>query len=472
MDLPLPQRPRGSTLQDWLSVELRRAILSGRLARGSRLPASRDLAAQYRIARGTVVSVYEQLRAEGYLTSRVGSATRVNDHLPEDQLPLPERVLTAIPSSSREPAANAPRPFRADLPAIDHFPFKLWSRLLSRFNRRADPEIHAGGDIAGYLPLRRSIADYLSAARGVTTDPEQVVIVSGVQQALDTLARLLAGPGEEVVVEDPAYFGAISAFSRSGSRIVPVPVDDEGLRIGDIDPRSAVPRLAYVTPGHQFATGVALSASRRLELLAWAARSGAYIVEDDYDSEFRFSGRPLPALKSLDSEDRVVLLGTFNKSLFPALRLGYMVLPEALRDAVLRFRREVDRPSPGPTQAALAELIDGGHFSRHLRRTRLIYAERLGALRDSVQRHLDGVLELPPIEAGLCTPAYFPTKLDSAEGERRARAADLEVRGLHRFCLERSDLRGLLLGFACLGESQIEDGVQALATALTCKLPG
>jgi GntR family transcriptional regulator/MocR family aminotransferase len=422
------------------------------------------------VARGTVVSVYEQLRGEGYLTARVGSGTRVNDRLPDDQLPLPEKVIAhrrAEPSASQ----HAARPFRADIPAIEHFPFKTWSRLLARYSWRAEHEIHAGAHIAGYLPLRRAVVSYLAAARGVIADPQQVVIVSGVQQALDTLARVVAGPDAEVAVEDPAYFGAISAFSRSGVRIVPIPVDDEGLLVSEASRRSASPRLIYATPGHQFATGVALSARRRLQLLAWAERRGAYIVEDDYDSEFRFSGRPIPALKSIDAEDRVIHLGTFNKSMFPALRLGFMVLPDALLDKVLEFRRDVDRPPPGLAQAALAEFIDAGHFSRHLRRTRVLYAGRLTALRESLQRHLGGLVRIPSIEAGLLTPAYFETQLRSAEGERLARAAGLHVHGLHRVCLERSDLQGLLLGFACLEETQIEEGVQSLAQALSEKRP-
>ena len=470
MDLPLAPRPSGSSLQEWLGSEIRRAILEGRLVRGSRLPASRDLAAQYEVARGTVVSVYEQLRSEGYLTARVGSGTRVNDRLPEDQLPLPERVLAHRPVEPRS-GDLAARPFRLDIPAIEHFPWKTWSRLVARYSWRADPEIHAAADIAGYLPLRRAVVSYLAAARGVIADPRQVVIVSGVQQALDTLARVLAGPDVEVVVEDPAYFGALSAFSRAGARIVPVPVDDEGLLVSEVSRRAASPRLVYATPGHQFATGVALSARRRLELLAWAEKCGAYVVEDDYDSEFRFSGRPIPALKSLDAEDRVIHLGTFNKSLFPALRLGFMVLPDALHDRVLELRGDIDRPPPGLAQAALAEFIDAGHFSRHLRRTRVLYAGRLAALRDSLRRHLSGLLRVPSIEAGLLTPAYFETRLRSVEGERRARAEGLQVSGLHRVCIERGDLQGLLLGFACLDETQIEEGVRSLAHALVEKRP-
>ena len=474
LDLPLQKRPGGSTLQGWLGSEIRRAILDGRLPRGSLLPASRDLAAQYEVARGTVVSVYEQLRSEGYLTARVGSGTRVSQRLPEDQLPLPEKVVTTRPAErSSGGGHSAPRPFRADIPAIDHFPFKVWSRLLGRHSWRADPDIHAGIDIAGYFPLRRAIASYLATARGFVADPRQVVIVSGVQQALDTLARAVtaARPHAEVVVEDPAYHGAISAFSRSGARIVPAPVDDEGLQVGEARRRSASPSLVYTTPGHQFATGVALSARRRLNLLAWASQSDAYVIEDDYDSEFRFSGRPIPALKSLDAEDRVVHLGTFNKTLFPALRLGFMVLPHELRDTVLQLRRDVDRPPPGLAQAALAEFIEEGHFSRHLRRTRHLYATRLEGFRESLQRHLGGLLRVPAIAAGLCTPAYFESEYSSAEGERLARAAGLRVTGLHRFCLERDDLQGLLLGFACLDEKQIDEGVQVLARALLEKRP-
>ncbi len=464
MDLTLPPRPEGRTLQDWLSSEIRGAVLSGRLPRGSALPASRDLAAQYEMARGTVVSVYEQLCAEGYLVARVGSGTRVSEHLPEDSLPLPEKVRARRAPPSRPEQGR--RLFRADLPEISHFPFKVWSKLQARFSETARPDVHADADIAGSFRLRVAVAEYLSVARGVVADPEQIVIVSGVQQAMDTVARVVAGRGADIVVEDPAYFGAVSAFARCGARVVPIPVDDEGLVVAEGERRAPGARLVYVTPGHQFATAVSLSASRRLRLLAWAESAGGYVVEDDYDSEFRFSGRPIPALKGLDSKDRVIHLGTFNKSTFPTLRLGYMVLPDALLGDVLQFRRDVDRPPPGIAQAVLAEFIAEGHFSRHLRRTRQLYAARLSALRGAVDRHLGGVLRVPEIEAGLCTPGYFEEGLTSREGERRARAGGLRLYGLHRFCLERTDLHGLMLGFASMDEAEIEEGVRALAETL------
>ena len=463
-ELPLAPREPDQSLHEWLYAELRRAILDGRLERGRKLPATRDLARQYGLSRGVVVKVYEQMRAEGYLASRTGSGTRVHSRLPEDLLPPPPRQ--AAPRSDRdELVERSARPFHPNRPALTHFPVETWARIASRRLRRMTSAMLAGGNPAGYRPLREAVAAYLGSSRGVRCSPDQVVVTSGVQQGLDLTARLVGGPGRRAWIEDPGYFGAVDAFRHAGSEIVGVHVDEQGL---DVDAgRRLAPdaAAAYVTPGHHFGLGVTMSAARRMELLAWARQAGAWIVEDDYDSEYRFSGRPVPALQGLDSTGSVIHLGTFNKTLFPALRLGYAVLPEALLDAFLRLRFELDRYPPAVSQAVLAEFIAEGHFGRHVRRMRELYAERLEILRDSADRYLRGAVELPGVQAGLFVTARLRNGMTSEEAQRRAERNGVTAFGVHPFRITRRDLEGVQLGFAGYSPEEIRTGVLRLASA-------
>lgn len=478
IELTLRPRALGQGVQSWLYAEIRAAILDGRVRRGKRLPATRTLARTYGISRGSVVAVFEQLKAEGYLSPQVGSGTRVSEQLPDDLLEV-SRTRTSSTAVSKgdhtlrigagEPSlqhSSAPRPFHPGLPALREFPIELWSRLLGRRHRNAHAGLLASGDPAGFRPLRAAIADYLGAARGVATDADHVVVTSGIQQGLDLVARLLLGPGVPVWVEDPAYFGTVSTFRRSGAAIVPVPVDGNGLDVALGRARCPSARLAYVTPGHQFALGVTMSAQRRLELLAWAHEQNGYVAEDDYDGEYRFSGRPIPALHGLDRQDRVLYLGTFNKTLFPSLRLGYLVVPDALLDGLSALLADIDRGPPVLPQAALCDFMAQGLFTRHLRRMRSLYAERLDALRRSVDRYLGGALELPDIAAGLCIPGFLVQGMRSRRAEELARARGLQAFGLHSFYLERREPAGLLLGFAAFDAGEIDRAAHELAAAL------
>ncbi len=467
-ELVLGPRPAGVTLSRWLYDEIRAAILDGRLPGGSRLPATRDLASLYGVSRRTAVTAFEQLASEGYLTGKVGSGTRVNETLPDDLLNVrsprrrrAERLAPAAPGE-RRPA----RPFRAIEPALLEFPVELWARVASRRMRRLSPSLLAGGGPAGLLPLREAIAGYLGASRGVKCEPAQITIVSGVQQAVDLLARLLVRPGEPVWIEDPGYIGTIAAFRNVGARIVAVRVDCDGLDVAAGRKASPAARLAYVTPAHQFPLGVTMSLDRRFLLLKWARESGARIIEDDYDSEFRFLGRPIPALQGLDRSDSVIYTGTFNKVLFPGLRLAYVVLPPDLVDPFLALRFTADRYPPGISQAVLCDFIVEGHFGRHLRRMREMYAERLGLLQENARCYLAGVVELPPIQAGLNTPAYLVNGMSSVEAQARAADRGIETAALDVFALKRRDLRGLLLGFAAFDAREIKRGVLTLAEAL------
>lgn len=301
-----------------------------------------------------------------------------------------------------------PRAFRPDVLALDEFPVALWSRLVGRRWRAATVAQLDYADPAGHGPLREAIASYLGAARGVRCAPAQVLITSGSQQGIDLAARALLNPGDPVWVEEPGYRGAKAALSAAGVSLHPVPVDDEGLRVDAGAAACPRARMAYVTPSHQYPTGATMSLARRLALLDWARRAGAWIVEDDYDSEYRYAGRPLPALQGLDTSGRVVYVGTFSKVLFPALRLGYVVAPDALIDAFARMQALVNRQIPTLDQAVLADFILDGHFARHIRRMRQLYAARQAALVEAVRRDLGDVIEVRSAEAGLHVVGWLP----------------------------------------------------------------
>jgi GntR family transcriptional regulator/MocR family aminotransferase len=460
------EAPRdGESRSKWLYKELRGAILSGRLRRGAQIPASRDMALQYGLSRGTVVTVFEQLMAEGYLEGRRGAGTFVSERMPDDLQP---------PAASKKPAAGAikslarfapgpPRAFRVNEPALDHFPMGLWARIGSRRLHRASRLLLASGDPRGYPPLREAIARYLGASRGVHCEADQVVVLSGTQQGLDLLARLVLKSGDTVWMENPGYPGAFAAFRNAGARLIPVSIDERGLNPADGVRRDPRAKLLYTTPAHQFPLGMALPLDRRLELLDRARRMKALVIEDDYDSEFRYEGRPLPALQGLDAGNTVVFLGSFNKALFPSLRIGYAVLPPNLVESFAELRFHADRYTPQLDQAILCDFITEGHFTRHLRRMRALYESRLHALREAIKRRLDGVMSIPDIGAGLQTTAIFSAKTDSAKVEAAAAALGLETIGLHRFCLQRIQTSGLMLGFAAIDEREIGRGVNVLA---------
>jgi GntR family transcriptional regulator/MocR family aminotransferase len=471
--LVLSPRTQGTTLTQWLYAELRGAILDGRLRRGAAVPPTRSLAAAYGVSRRVVVNVFDQLREEGYLEARVGSGTRVSENVPEDYL------LNAAPSArkkQRTPGAPASgaldtrtdrpvRAFNAFVPALTEFPIDLWTRLTGRCVRQASVNSLAGGDPAGALALREAIAEYLGTWRGVACKAEQVVITSGTQQALDLIARLVVRPHDKVCVEDPGYLDAIDIFRLAGAKIVGVPVDEHGIDpdIGRTRCRDA--RAIYVTPAHQFPLASTLRLDRRLGLLRWAREQHAVIVEDDYDSEFRFSGRPIPPIRGLAGADDVFLLGTFSKTLFPALRLGYIVVPDAWREPMVKLRRRIERYPPALPQAVLALFLSEGHFARHMRRMRELYGTRLACLRANVERHLHGVLKLTDMESGLNAPAILLNGMTSDEASTRARKRELEVWPLSRYCISRDDVHGLLLGFAAFNEREIRKGVIELARA-------
>jgi GntR family transcriptional regulator/MocR family aminotransferase len=417
-----------------------------------------------------VIGAFEQLQIAGYLRGKIGAGTWVSDDLFARlhrglRKPLVAEGTTPSPLDGlvfTQPA----RPFRYHEPPLDEFPMSVWARIAGRSLRRMSPALLSGCDRGGYVRLRELVAEYLGLSRAVTCTPDRIVIVSGVQQGLDFLARLLLKPGDAVCIEDPGYFGAAIAFRNARARIVPVPVDEEGISVAKGRRLAPRPKLIYVTPSHQFPLGMTMSADRRRALLEWAQEAGAFIVEDDYDSEYRFEGRPVPTLQTLDPNNRVVLAGTFNKLLFPALRLGYIVAPETLMDSLLALRCGVEWQSVGLNQVVLSEFIAEGHLVRHIRRMRDLYGRRLVALQEAVRRYLGGLVETPKVQAGLYTVGLLRNGMSSHQAEAAAAARNIESIGIDRFTLQRTDIQGIMLGFAAFDESRLRRGVAELARAL------
>lgn len=476
-ELTLNNRPEHQTLTNWVYTQLRAALSEGRLRPETRLPASRDFARQHGLSRGTVVNVFERLQAEGYVSSRVGSGTWVNRVEPPDPVRAPTSkppaYIRRVNSAYVRPkpwqgltAIQGVRPFSMRTPALDEFPAELWGRLAARRARRLQSLLQSDDDGRGYQPLRQAIADYLGSSRGVRCAADQIIIVSGVQQALDMLARLLLKPGDPIWMEDPGYFGATIAFNSVGARMIPVPVDGEGLSVSIGRKTCRQAKGAYVTPGHQFPLGMTMPLQRRLSILNWASRSGAFIIEDDYDSEYRFGGPPVPALQSLDRHSNVVFIGSFNKLLFPTLRIGYVVLPPPLADLFLAFRYRSDFHNLCADQAVLCDFIVDGHLGRHLRRMRDLYARRLSALIDGGRRYLNGLLEISDVRAGLYTAAFLQNGLTSRQAEKAAAMQGVEVIATDRYTLKAPDPKALLLGFAAFDENAIRTGLIRLAAAL------
>jgi GntR family transcriptional regulator/MocR family aminotransferase len=492
--------PTSRSLQQRVYDRLRRDILDGRLGSGERLPSSRALARSLRVSRTTIVLAYDQLIAEGYLEARPASGTFVSRVLPEgvrgeaptevgarqgdggpptevggigtrEMLPLSrwgERLLDAGRAAPLASAIALGFDFRPGRPDWSAFPRGLWRRLAARRWAAASDELATYGEPAGYRPLREAIAGHLGRSRGVRCDPDQVVVVNGSQQAADLLARVWLDPGDAAAVEEPGYPEAALALRAYGVYVLPTPVDGDGLVVEAL-PRAdqpQAPRLVYVTPSHQFPTGTVLSLRRRLALLEWAAARGALVVEDDYDSEFRYEGRPLESLQGLDAAGLVAYVGSFSTALFPPLRVGYAVLPTRLVEPFVAAKWLADRQTATIDQQVLADFIAGGHFARHLRRMGRLYRARRDVLLAALDEHLAGAIEPGGAGAGLHLVAWLRAGLDEAAVAAAAAAAGVGVYPVGRFRLGAPGRPGLLLGYAALEERQIEAGVRRLAESL------
>ena len=474
---PRTQTPVYRQLYDWF----RRAITDGHLRSGQRLPSSRSLALELKISRIPVTNAYDQLQAEGYLETFIGAGTCVARSIPEDTLSSPRRKAkkgsrVAAEKSTRrtshrglalielptQPWLNIVGAFRVSLPALDHFPIGIWSRLVAHHSRNPTTEIMAYGDAMGYLPLREAIAEYLGAFRGVRCDASQIMVTTGSQQGLQLSAQVLLDPGDRVWIEEPGYPSARQAFTAAGAQLVPVPVDHEGMNIADAIRRGNTARAVYITPSHQYPLGTVMSASRRMLLLNWAVRTCAWIIEDDYDSEYQFGSRPIAALQGLDTDARVIYVGTFSKVMFPALRVGYLVVPTDLVPAFSAARDAADVFSATLYQAVLRDFIREGHFARHIRRMRMLYAERRTALIEAIDLYMEGALKVIGAEAGMHLVALLSPGSDDAAVSKKAAEKGISATPLSSCYLNAPAKSGLILGYAGAASHYIHDGVRKL----------
>src|ERR1700755_395523 len=482
-DLVLGPRKSNQEMWRWLYTELRSAIIDGRLKSGARLPSTRNLAVQYGVARSTVVAAFQQLQAEGFVSSEVSAGTFVVP-APEWEMTSPtkqrtsrqvisratiaKRAQSLLKTTSLLPASHSVgKAFRGHEPAIDLFPIELWARVAARVYRKAPRSLYGNGDAGGYPPLRRAIAEYVGHSRGVRCSAEQIIVTSGAQQALDLLPRVLLDPGDEVWMEDPGYPGASQAFENAGASVIPIPVDGDGIDVARGINSSPAARAVYVTPANQFPLGIVMSAERRVELLSWAARAGAWIIEDEYDAEYRYSGKPIASLHSLDNSGSVIYVGTFTKMLFNALRIGFIVVPERLVKALRIARSFIDRHAPTLDQAVLTEFINEGHFGRHVRKMRQIYSERSQLLAKEANKRLSGLLDVEHAQSGMSTVAWIKTPITEMALARRAGQVGLEVFPISSCVNKYEQKPALMLGFAGCSASEIKRGVSVLEAILS-----
>ncbi len=491
-------------LSEWLAAQLdkesaepayrqllqlmQQAILTGRLAPGTKLPSSRTLAGDLGVARNTVLHVYDQLSAEGYVISTTGSGTYVADTRPDSAA-----VSTAAPAATdddnEEDDANGASPrgdmsmrgqrlidgagvsakqwgaFMPGVPDVAEFPARTWSRLQARLWKSANHGLLTYAPGGGYRPLRRALSDYLRVARSVRCTPDQIIITTGIHQSIDLAVRLLADVGDTAWVEEPCYWGARSVLQSSGLKLAPIPVDDEGLNPREQDLRDP-PRIALVTPSHQYPLGMVMSLARRRTLLEYARQHKVWIIEDDYDSEFRYGSRPLASLQGLDESDRVIYVGSLGKLLFPGLRIGYMVVPERLAATFRTGVAELYREGQLMQQAVLAEFIMDGYLTSHVRRMRTLYGERRQLLIDAVTHHFGDALPVMGDEAGLHFVLGLPDHANDRVVATAAFDAGVIVRPLAAYYSMRQDRKGLLTGYACVPHEEIAPAFATLAQVI------
>ena len=486
MDLMIPvDRSRKVPLVDQLSEGIRAAIATGTLAAGTRLPSTRELARQLGLTRFTVDDAYSRLVAEGYLESRHGSGTFVAERVrlpqataPGDAVVVPDVRLSAwarrLPSQIEPdlPPTGVEFNFEGGVPAFELLPLTTWHRLIAREARRQDLAQYMYGETAGLPELQEEIAAWVSRSRGVTCGPDQVIVTSGAQQSMDLVARLTLDPGTAAVVEDPCYRWVRTITGVTGATVHPVPVDGDGLQVDLLPGADANPRLVCVTPSHQYPTGGVLPLARRLDLLEWARAVNALILEDDYDGELRYGSRPLPALAALANAPgglaNVIYMGSFSKVLYPALRLGYLVVPRRLVDVFVAAKATADRHAPTLTQAIVAAFIREGHFERHLLRMRRAYASRHDALVGAIEQYLAGIAyrDYATTSAGLHLMVRIDRDVPEADLVAGARAAGIAVEGANRCFFTPPAQPHIFLGYAQMPESRLREGVARLAQVI------
>lgn len=486
MDIVVKLDSNLSPLHQQLYEELRQAILEGRLPPGRRIPSTREMAKSLGVSRSTVTQSYEQLLSEGYLETVIGSGTYVCNQLPDDLLNSQAvEIVDKITSSPIKLSQygkillnteNVPRvhdgkfeiSFRYGRPAFNEFPIKLWRSLLSRYCCASLDWLDYSVEPLGYKPLREAIASYVSRVRAVNCEPEQILITNGTQQALDLIMRLLIEPGEVIALEEPGYLSARLIFQTYGLKLLPIAVDESGLLVSKLTSGTNQNiRLIYVTPSHQFPTGAILSLPRRLELLAWAAQNGTLIIEDDYDSEYRYGDRPIPALQGLDKCNSVLYIGTFSKVLFPSLRIGYLVLPKSLVAIFARAKWLSDRHLPILEQQVLTDFIVEGHLERHIRKMRSLYDSRRQVLVQALKSNFGENAIILGEKAGLHIMVKLKTHLDDDEIIQRAAKVGVGMMSASMHYLNPTNSSEFIFGYGELNEQQLVEGIRRLGEILS-----
>jgi GntR family transcriptional regulator/MocR family aminotransferase len=458
-------------------VGLRQAILVGNFAAGGRLPSTRDLAEQLGISRTVVVLAYEQLLAEGFVEGRGGSGTYVSGSMKESvarRAEEPARLrLSRFGMSARDAGAavdsprRRPKPLRYDFAYgqsdLETFPLEMWRRILLRHVRMAPVRQFDYGEAVGNVPLREAICAHVRRSRAVVCDASEVIVVNGSQQALDLVARVLVERGDRVAIEDPHYNGMREAFRAVGARLVPVPVDREGLDTARLPERAS---MVFVTPSHQFPTGAILSLGRRLALLEWARRTNAVIIEDDHDGEFQYEGRPLESLQGLDKEGRIVYIGTFSRTVFPALRIGYLIVPKSLAGAFTAAKWLNDLHSATLEQQSLAEFINNGMYERHLRRLRRRNTSRRAALLEAIAEHLGARVEVTGDGSGAHVVLWPKRRMTEEAAVAQAASRGVGIYGTAHCFLKQPSRTGFMLGYSRMKEEEIREGIRLLGEVL------
>lgn len=487
-------------LHKQLYDEIRKAILSGRLSRGQKVPSTRALAESLGISRATVTLAYDFLLSEGYLQSSSGSGTFVCRELPEallrtdlkdgkkrarlDTAQLKKgagRRLSKYGNYLRERpwfsyGEDEPEiQFAFGRPDKEQFPWRVWMQIVSQVIKRKEYDLlDCPSKSLGYYPLREVLASHLSKTRAANCSPDQIIIVNGSQQGIDLVTRILIDRGDLVGIEEPGYIGAKKAFEVAGAQLIALPVDKSGLVLDKLkDPSMSAMKLIYLTPSHQFPTGVVLSLPRRLELLNWAQRTGTYLIEDDYDSEYRYSGRPVPSLVGLDQTESVIYIGTFSKTLLPALRLGYIVVPPGLTSVFTRAKFLADRHTPLLYQETLAEFIKGGHLERHTRRMRTLYEHRRRVVIAALQLEFGSKVEILGENAGINLLIRIHMDMDDDEFLKNARKLGVGLVGTSHFYLSQAPAHEFLLNYAGLDDELLQEGIARIfrAAELSSKSP-
>lgn len=465
-----------------LYTEFRNAILTGRFRPGQQIPPSRELANYFNVSRTTVLLAFENLLAEGYIKGKPGSGTFINDELPENLLLAKPNYESSISGTSKKNKSsdvknihiknylsqerlhyNKFEPFKPGVPDLNEFPFRIWTKLISNSVKDISKSDFGYSNSAGYKPLRNAIANYARASRGVKCENNQVIIINGSQQGIDLVCKVLLNPNDNIGFEEPGYTGARDAFSAAGIKIIPMPMDEEGINFKKTKVKA---NLVYVTPSHQYPLGITMSLNRRLELLDYAFSIGAWILEDDYDSEYRYKGQPLSSLQGIDNNDSVIYMGTFSKVMFPGLRLGYLIVPENLIESFTAAKMLTDRNSPIFEQAALAKFITEGHYGRHIRRMRMIYEKRKEVFYNYVEKYLSEYIFLHPTDAGLHTIGWLKKTNNDVEFAKLMFNYGIYTPPLTSYSFTKKSKPGLVFGYAAYSEQQIKNAIKKMAALL------